>query len=68
MFVKKDFTFRKTDWGKSGVDNELLGSSGVNTSSFVDRSILILDSIDDVVSKDGMEIGKSSEFVSAKVT
>ncbi len=59
-----------TGWDKSGEDEELLGSSGVNGSSLGDRSCFSIFSAGVVVavSVDDDEKGKSSEPVSAKVT
>jgi hypothetical protein len=62
------FTFRVIEWDKSGEDKEVLGSSGVKTSSFGDESALWILSMDDPNSLGDVERGKSSELVSAKVT
>ena len=62
------FTFRTTDWGKSDVDKELLGSSGVRTSSVGDGSTLGIVSIEEAASWAVDERDNSSELVSAKVT
>ncbi len=65
----KNFTFRVIEWDKSGVDMELLGSSGVKTSSFGgDESARGILSLDNPTSLGDIEGGKSSELVSAKVT
>ena len=68
LVSKKEVTFRVIEWDKSGVDMELLGSSGVTTSSVGDESVRGAWSFDDPNSFGDVDRGKSSELESANVT